>query len=82
MIGTIARNEPNTNASTSSAPRPPSSASKSTPGPLPPPLCTASASKPVRWTGAPAIVVPFSAALALFAAFGLSSNACVGSGGG
>ena len=44
MIGTIARNEPNTNASTSSAPKPPSSASSSTPGPLPPPLWTVSAS--------------------------------------
>ena len=37
-IGTIARNEANTNASTSSAPKPPSSASSSTPGPLLPPL--------------------------------------------
>ena len=39
IIGTNARNEPNTNASTSSAPTPPSIASSSTPGPLPPPLC-------------------------------------------
>ena len=48
-IGTIARNDANTNASTASAPRPPTSASISTPGPsLPPPLSSGSASKPVR----------------------------------
>ncbi len=34
MIGTIARNDPNTKASTSRAPKPPSSASTSTPGPV------------------------------------------------
>ncbi len=43
-IGTIARNEPNTKASTNSAPKPPSSASSNTPGPEPPPLCVESAS--------------------------------------
>ena len=74
-IGTIARNDPNTKASTSSAPKPPSRASTSTPGPLPPPLCTDSASKPVRWTGAPATVAPARAALAFSAALGLSSKA-------
>ena len=37
-IGTSARNDANTKASTSSAPRPPSSASSSTPGPSSPPL--------------------------------------------
>ncbi len=42
--GTSARNEANTNASTISAPRPPTSASSSTPGPLPPPLWAVSAS--------------------------------------
>ena len=37
-IGTIASSEPNTKASTSSAPSPPNSASISTPGPSPPPF--------------------------------------------
>src|SRR3984893_13810337 len=81
-IGTSARNEPNTNARTNSAPTPPSNASTSTPGPLPPPLWFANASKPVRWTGAPATVAPASALLARLAASGLSSKACLGSGGG
>ena len=43
-IGTKASNEANTNASTISAPKPPSRASSSTPGPLPPPFWTFSAS--------------------------------------
>ena len=50
-IGTTARNDANTKASTSSAPRPPIRASSRTPGPSPPPLSCCSASKPVRCTG-------------------------------
>ena len=82
MIGTIARNEANTKASTSRAPNPPSSASTSTPGPLPPPLWTDSASNPVRCTGEPPTVMPLRAAVAFLAASGLSLKACLGSGGG
>ena len=44
ISGTIARNEANTKISTSSAPKPPTRASRSTPGPFPPPLCCWSAS--------------------------------------
>ena len=43
-------------------------ASASTPGPSLPPLSSASASKPVTWTGAPATVAPASASLAVRAA--------------
>ena len=51
-IGMIARNEANTKVRTASAPRPPSTASSSRPGPsLSAPLSSNSASKPVRWTG-------------------------------
>ena len=82
MIGTIARNEANTKASTSSAPKPPSSASRSTPGPLPPPLCTDSASKPVTCTGAPATVAPFSAAVGASRGFGVVAERFFGIGGG
>ena len=80
--GTSARNEAKTKARTAIAPAPPSSASTSTPGPLPPPLWAWSASKPERWTGAPATVAPFSAARARFSALGLSPNGWLGSGGG
>jgi hypothetical protein len=73
-IGTIARNEANTNASTASAPAPPISASTRTPGPLSPPLSCWSASNPVRWTGAPATLAPRSVARAFFSASGLSPN--------
>ena len=50
-IGTTASAEANTNSSTTSAPTPPMIASASTPGPSLPPLSSASASKPVTWTG-------------------------------
>jgi len=50
--GTTARNEAKTKLRTTSAPTPPSNASTTTPGPLPPPDSCWSASKPVRWTGA------------------------------
>ena len=80
-IGTIARNDANTNVSTASAPSPPSTASSSRPGPsLSAPLSSNSASKPVRCTGWPATVVPSSAALAAFSACGFSPNAESGSG--
>ena len=73
--GTTARNEANTNTSTTSAPRPPSTASVSTPGPsLLPPLSCASASKPVTWIGAPPTVKPATARLAFRAATGFSPN--------
>ena len=66
-IGTKARNEAKTNASTSSAPTPPITASRSTPGPsLSPPLSSASASKPVRCTGLAATCAPLTARLAAF----------------
>ena len=42
--GTNASSEPNTKPSTTSAPRPPTSASSSTPGPSESPLCALSAS--------------------------------------
>ena len=48
ISGTTARNEPNTNASTISAPRPPIIDSASKLGPLVDPVCSASASSPVR----------------------------------
>ncbi len=51
-IGTIARKEAKTKVSTTSAPKPPSKASRKTPGPSESaPLSSASASKPVRCTG-------------------------------
>jgi hypothetical protein len=79
--GTTARKDANTNASTASAPSAPSAASRSRPGPPESwPLSSASASKPVRCTGWPATVVPFSAALAAFSALGFSPNAESGSG--
>jgi hypothetical protein len=82
-IGTTARKEAKTKASTMSAPAPPSSASSRTPGPSPPaPLSSARASKPVRCTGAPATVAPSSAALAAFSAFAFSPNWASGSAGG
>ena len=68
-IGTKASSEANTNPSTTSAPRPPSRDSSSTPGPLPPPVWFCNASMPVTWMGAPAIVSPASAAIAFLAAF-------------
>ena len=82
-IGTIARNEANTNVSTASAPSAPSTASSSRPGPsLSAPLSSNSASKPVRCTGWPATVAPFRAALAAFSALGFSPKAESGSGSG
>jgi hypothetical protein len=80
ISGTIARKDANTNASTSSAPKPPIKASRSTPGPSLPPLSSWSASNPVRWTGAPPIVAPSSAARAVFSASGFSPNCESGSG--
>ena len=80
-IGMTARNDANTNVSTASAPSAPSSASSSSPGPsLSAPLSSNSASNPVRCTGWPATVAPFSAALAAFSACGFSPNAESGSG--
>ena len=80
-IGTTARKDANTNASTASAPRAPSIASRRRPGPPESwPLSWRRASKPVRWTGWPATVEPLSAALAAFSAFGFSPNAESGSG--
>src|SRR6266542_5471380 len=53
--GMKASSEPNTNASTASAPTPPSSVSARTLLPWPPPsLLVASSSRPVTWTVAPA----------------------------
>ena len=80
-IGTKARNEANTKASTIRAPKPPTKASSRTPGPsLSLPLSSASASKPVRCTGSPAIVMFASAALAAFSAAGFSPNCSLGIG--
>ena len=63
-IGTNARNEAKTKASTTSAPRPPISASSSTPGPsLSAPESSNRASNPVSCTGSPATVTPASALL-------------------
>jgi hypothetical protein len=59
--GTTARNEANTNASTTSAPIAPSSASANSPSPPPAPVESFRASSPVTWTGAPATVAPSSA---------------------
>ncbi len=80
MIGTTARNEAKTKASTTSAPTPPSSASRKTPGPSPPPVDCWSASNPVTWTGAPPTVEPATAALTSLAACGLSPKLESGSG--
>ena len=57
-IGTIARNEANTNASTIRAPRPPRTDSSSTPVPLSPPDSFWSASKPLTCTGTPPTAEP------------------------
>ena len=63
--GTRAMNEANTNASTTSAPIPPNTASMSTPGPpLLAPVPLARIWVPVRCTGAPAIVLDAAAARA------------------
>ena len=51
--GTNASSEANTNASTTSAPSPPSMDSSRTPGPLLPPVWFWRASSPVTCTGAP-----------------------------
>ena len=80
-IGTTARKEANTNVSTSSAPKPPISASISTPGPsLSAPESSIRASNPVRWTGAPPTVASRRAALAAFSARGFSPKNESGSG--
>ena len=79
--GTTARNDANTKASTSSAPKPPTSASIRTPGPsLSAPLSSNSASNPVSFTGSPATVRSPRAALAAFSASGFSPNCESGSG--
>ena len=57
-IGTRARNDANTKASTISAPKPPRTDSSSTPVPLSPPDSFWSASKPLTCTGAPPTVEP------------------------
>ncbi len=81
--GTRARKDAKTKASTSSAPKPPTSASISTPVPsLSAPLSSARASKPVSFTGSPATVRSARAALAAFSASGFSPNWESGSGGG
>ena len=80
MIGTTAKNEAKTKASTISAPKPPITASRRTPGPSPPPVDCWRASKPVTCTGAPATVCPATAAFTSLAAFGLSPKLESGSG--
>ncbi len=79
--GTNASSEANTNASTTSAPRPPSSDSRNTPGPPDPPVWVCSASTPVTWTGAPAIRSPASTATARLAALVLLPNDSLSGGG-
>ena len=70
-----------TKASTIRAPKPPSSASSSTPGPsLPAPESSAARRSRVRWTGAPPTVAPLSAARAAFSALAFSPNGGVGVG--
>ncbi len=79
--GTTARKEAKTKASTIRAPKPPSTASRRTPGPsLSAPLSSARASKPVRWTAEPPTVAPLSAPLAAFSASGFAPNCWSGSG--
>jgi hypothetical protein len=70
--GTTAVTEPKTKTRTSSAPKPPISASASTPGPSLPPLSSLNASNPVTRTGCPATVRPRSARVAAWAAAGFS----------
>ena len=80
-IGTNASSDANTNASTTSAPSPPSIDSSRTPGPLLPPVWLWSASRPVTCTGAPAIRSPARTAAAVFAALVLVPNDSLSGGG-